>query len=117
MVFTYLTIHSITAMHPLRNWALKSHEYLSDGVEPTEGEVIAQIKLVKLHLIRIIFSQAVPRSYKYSHIPLAHPKPLTITQQFIVYRRIWECVADFKLILTRKGNLSGKNDSNQTSLR
>ena len=46
-ISTYLTIDSITPMHPLRNWALKFHEYLSDGLEPTKGEVIPQIKVVQ----------------------------------------------------------------------
>ena len=52
-------------MHPLRNWALKFHEYLSDGLEPTKGEVIPQIKVVQWNLIEVIFCQEVPHPDKY----------------------------------------------------
>ena len=42
-------------MHPLRKWILKSQEYLSVDLEPTEGEMIPQIKPAWWHLIVIIF--------------------------------------------------------------
>ena len=47
-------------MNSLRKWILKSQEYLSVDLKPTEGEIIPQIKPAWWHLIVIIFPWEFP---------------------------------------------------------
>ena len=56
-------------MHSLGKWILKSQEYLSVDLKPTEGEIIPQIKPAWWHLIVIIFPWEFPCPFASSCLP------------------------------------------------